>query len=187
MGGQTALNTALSLKKMGVLEKFGVEMIGADAEAIDKAEDRQLFREAMTKIGLDTPASRLANASALKKADREAYEAEIARIEALDVHPGDKKRMLAGFEFKWNAGENERRKRYQEHALGEALIALSEVGLPAIIRPPSRSAAPAAASPTTARNSSTSWSAASTPRRRTRSHRRERARLEGVRDGSGPR
>jgi carbamoyl-phosphate synthase large subunit len=135
MGGQTALNTALSLKKMGVLDKYGVEMIGADAEAIDKAEDRQLFREAMTKIGLDTPASRLANASALKKADREAYEAEIARIEALDVHPGDKKRMLAGFEFKWNAGENERRKRYQEHALGEALIALSEVGLPAIIRP----------------------------------------------------
>jgi carbamoyl-phosphate synthase large subunit len=135
MGGQTALNTALSLKKMGVLDKFGVEMIGADAEAIDKAEDRQLFREAMTKIGLDTPKSRLANASALKKADRQFYEAEIARIEALDVHPGDKKRMLAGFEFKWNAGENERRKRYQEHALGEGLIALSEVGLPAIIRP----------------------------------------------------
>ncbi len=78
MGGQTALNTALSLKKMGVLDRFGVEMIGADAEAIDKAEDRQLFREAMTKIGLDTPKSRLANASALKKADRKAYEAERA-------------------------------------------------------------------------------------------------------------
>ncbi|ALA16433.1 MULTISPECIES: carbamoyl-phosphate synthase large subunit [Chelatococcus] len=57
MGGQTALNCALSLKKMGVLEKFGVEMIGATAEAIDKAEDRELFREAMTKIGLDTPKS----------------------------------------------------------------------------------------------------------------------------------
>ena len=41
MGGQTALNTALSLNKMGVLEKYGVEMIGADAEAIDKAEDRE--------------------------------------------------------------------------------------------------------------------------------------------------
>src|SRR3974390_299842 len=54
MGGQTALNCALSLKKMGVLEKFGIEMIGATAEAIDKAEDRELFREAMTKIGLDT-------------------------------------------------------------------------------------------------------------------------------------
>ena len=57
MGGQTALNCALSLKKMGVLEKFDVEMIGATAEAIDKAEDRALFREAMTKIGLATPRS----------------------------------------------------------------------------------------------------------------------------------
>jgi carbamoyl-phosphate synthase large subunit len=55
MGGQTALNTALSLNKMGVLEKFGVEMIGARAEAIDKAEDRDLFRLAMAKIGLETP------------------------------------------------------------------------------------------------------------------------------------
>ena len=57
MGGQTALNCALSLKKMGVLEKFNVEMIGATAEAIDKAEDRELFRDAMTKIGLATPRS----------------------------------------------------------------------------------------------------------------------------------
>ena len=57
MGGQTALNTALSLRKMGVLEKFDVTMIGATADAIDKAEDRKLFREAMTKIGLATPRS----------------------------------------------------------------------------------------------------------------------------------
>ncbi|MHB2167716.1 carbamoyl-phosphate synthase large subunit [Alsobacter sp. R-9] len=57
MGGQTALNCALSLKKMGVLDKFDVEMIGATAEAIDKAEDRELFRDAMTKIGLETPRS----------------------------------------------------------------------------------------------------------------------------------
>jgi carbamoyl-phosphate synthase large subunit len=57
MGGQTALNCALSLKRMGVLEKFGVRMIGATAEAIDKAEDRELFREAMKKIGLETPRS----------------------------------------------------------------------------------------------------------------------------------
>ncbi|HYY85376.1 MAG TPA: carbamoyl-phosphate synthase large subunit, partial [Beijerinckiaceae bacterium] len=135
MGGQTALNCALSLKKMGVLEAFDVEMIGADAEAIDKAEDRKLFREAMDKIGLETPLSRLANASALKKADREKYLAEIARIGALDEHPGDKKRMLGAFELRWAAGENDRRKRYQEHALGEALMALSDVGLPAIIRP----------------------------------------------------
>ncbi|SNZ20824.1 carbamoyl-phosphate synthase large subunit [Cohaesibacter gelatinilyticus] len=61
MGGQTALNCALSLKKMGTLDKFNVEMIGATAEAIDKAEDRELFRKAMDKIGLDTPVSRLAH------------------------------------------------------------------------------------------------------------------------------
>jgi len=81
MGGQTALNCALSLKKMGALEKHDVEMIGATAEAIDKAEDRELFREAMTKIGLETPRSRLA------------------------------------------------------HNLSEALVALEDIGLPAIIRP----------------------------------------------------
>jgi carbamoyl-phosphate synthase large subunit len=57
MGGQTALNCALSLKKMGVLDEFEVEMIGASAEAIDMAEDRELFREAMTRIGLETPRS----------------------------------------------------------------------------------------------------------------------------------
>ena len=57
MGGQTALNCALSLKKMGVLDRYDVEMIGATADAIDKAEDRELFREAMTKIGLATPRS----------------------------------------------------------------------------------------------------------------------------------
>jgi carbamoyl-phosphate synthase large subunit len=57
MGGQTALNCALSLNKMGVLERYDVEMIGASAQSIDKAEDRELFREAMTKIGLATPRS----------------------------------------------------------------------------------------------------------------------------------
>jgi carbamoyl-phosphate synthase large subunit len=61
MGGQTALNCALSLRKMGALAKHDVEMIGATAEAIDKAEDRELFREAMTKIGLETPRSMLAH------------------------------------------------------------------------------------------------------------------------------
>ncbi|WP_439497620.1 carbamoyl-phosphate synthase large subunit [Bosea sp. (in: a-proteobacteria)] len=81
MGGQTALNCALSLKKMGVLEKFDVEMIGATAEAIDKAEDREQFREAMTKIGLDTPRS------------------------------------------------------HHIKTLGQALDALEDIGLPAIIRP----------------------------------------------------
>ncbi|WP_336986553.1 carbamoyl-phosphate synthase large subunit [Altererythrobacter aquiaggeris] len=61
MGGQTALNCALSLQKMGVLEKYGVQMIGADAEAIDKAEDRQKFREAMDSIGLESARSGIAH------------------------------------------------------------------------------------------------------------------------------
>ena len=61
MGGQTALNTALALEKMGVLKEFNVEMIGAKAEAIHKAEDRLLFRDCMAKIGLATPKSRMAH------------------------------------------------------------------------------------------------------------------------------
>ena len=61
MGGQTALNCALALEKAGVLEKFGVEMIGARAEVIEKAEDRQKFRDAMDKIGLESPRSHVAN------------------------------------------------------------------------------------------------------------------------------
>ncbi len=61
MGGQTALNTARALSHDGTLEKFGVELIGADLTAIEKAEDRQQFREAMTAIALDTPRSRLIN------------------------------------------------------------------------------------------------------------------------------
>jgi carbamoyl-phosphate synthase large subunit len=81
MGGQTALNCALSLKKMGVLEQYDVEMIGATAASIDKAEDRELFREAMTKIGLETPRS------------------------------------------------------HHIKTLSQALVALDDIGLPAIIRP----------------------------------------------------
>ncbi len=61
MGGQTALNCALDLEREGVLEKFGVEMIGADSQAINKAEDRDLFRAAMKKIGLDMPKSAIAH------------------------------------------------------------------------------------------------------------------------------
>jgi carbamoyl-phosphate synthase large subunit len=61
MGGQTALNTALTLNKRGVLAKYGVQMIGADAEAIDKAEDREKFKAAMDKIGLDSPRSAVAH------------------------------------------------------------------------------------------------------------------------------
>ncbi len=55
MGGQTGLNTSLALEEMGVLAKFGVEMIGAKREAIEMAEDRKLFREAMDRIGLENP------------------------------------------------------------------------------------------------------------------------------------
>ncbi|ABQ66806.1 carbamoyl phosphate synthase large subunit [Rhizorhabdus wittichii DC-6] len=61
MGGQTALNTALALFNDGTLEKYGCQMIGADAEAIDKAEDRLKFRQAMDKIGLESPRSDVAH------------------------------------------------------------------------------------------------------------------------------
>jgi carbamoyl-phosphate synthase large subunit len=57
MGGQTALNTALALFKDGTLDRLGVELIGANAEAIEKAEDRQKFRDAMDRIGLESPKS----------------------------------------------------------------------------------------------------------------------------------
>ena len=61
MGGQTALNCALDLAREGVLEKFGVELIGATKEAIDRAEDRQLFDDVMKSIGLETPRSAIAH------------------------------------------------------------------------------------------------------------------------------
>ena len=59
MGGQTALNTAMALAKEGILEQHGVELIGADLPAIEMAEDRLLFREAMDRIGLESPRSRM--------------------------------------------------------------------------------------------------------------------------------
>ncbi|WP_238365078.1 carbamoyl-phosphate synthase large subunit [Mesobacterium pallidum] len=62
MGGQTGLNTSLALEEMGVLEKFGVEMIGAKREAIEMAEDRKLFREAMDRIGLENPKATIVTA-----------------------------------------------------------------------------------------------------------------------------
>ncbi|PJB32235.1 MAG: carbamoyl phosphate synthase large subunit, partial [Deltaproteobacteria bacterium CG_4_9_14_3_um_filter_65_9] len=57
IGGQTGVNIAISLHEMGVLQKFGVELIGASFEAIQKAEDRNLFRKAMEKLGLTVPRS----------------------------------------------------------------------------------------------------------------------------------
>jgi len=135
MGGQTALNCALSLKRMGVLDAFNVKMIGATAEAIDKAEDRELFREAMKKIGLETPKSSLANASDLKKADRDHHAGEIARIKQLKLPPDEERRTIEAFEGAWDAEEADRKRRYVEKGLIEALEALAEIGLPAIIRP----------------------------------------------------
>ncbi|SMP14799.1 carbamoyl-phosphate synthase large subunit [Shimia sagamensis] len=62
MGGQTGLNTALAVEEMGVLEKFGVEMIGADRDAIEMAEDRKLFREAMDRLGIENPRASIVTA-----------------------------------------------------------------------------------------------------------------------------
>ncbi len=124
MGGQTALNTALSLNKMGILEKYNVELIGAKAEAIDMAEDRELFREAMKRIGLETPRSRLANASVAKDADKAAHLEGRAAAE-------DKQ----AFERKWAEGEADRQRNYRSRAMVEAFEAMLDVGLPCIIRP----------------------------------------------------
>ena len=66
MGGQTALNTALSLAENGTLEKFGVELIGANRDAIEMAEDRALFREAMDRIGLENPRAAIVSAPKIK-------------------------------------------------------------------------------------------------------------------------
>ena len=128
MGGQTALNTALSLNKMGVLEKFGVELIGAKAEAIDMAEDREQFREAMKRIGLDTPRSRLANASAAKDGDKALH---ATTLSALKADGGD----IEAFERQWAADEPERLRKYRNRAMVEAFEGMLEVGLPCIIRP----------------------------------------------------
>ncbi|MGE3306578.1 MAG: carbamoyl phosphate synthase large subunit, partial [Rhizobiaceae bacterium] len=131
MGGQTALNTALSLRRMGVLERYGVEMIGANAEAIDKAEDRSLFREAMARIGLETPRSMLANASDVKDADRRKHEARRAELKAAQASDAE----LDALETEWNLGEGDRKQRYIGHGMAIAAQALDHVGLPAIIRP----------------------------------------------------
>src|SRR3974377_719271 len=135
MGGQTALNTALSLHRSGVLDKSGGEMIGGRAGVNDKAEAAQQFREAMTKIGLETPCSRLADAATLKRADREKYRTEIAHITETIADPESRANTLAAFEHSWAQGEGVRRRRYVEKGLIEALEAVSEIGLPAIIRP----------------------------------------------------
>jgi carbamoyl-phosphate synthase large subunit len=109
MGGQTALNTALSLRKRGVLEKYDVELIGASADAIDKAEDRELFRQAMVKIGLDVPIG-----------------------VTLKGYLRHKKDDAGNFLYD---GQNNPIMELSPEAFAHALQALDEVGLPAVIRP----------------------------------------------------
>jgi carbamoyl-phosphate synthase large subunit len=109
MGGQTALNTALSLRKRGVLEKYDVELIGASAEAIDKAEDRELFRQAMMKIGLDVPIG-----------------------QTLKGYLRHKKDDAGNFMYD---GQNNPIMELSPEAFAHALQALEEVGLPAVVRP----------------------------------------------------
>jgi carbamoyl-phosphate synthase large subunit len=109
MGGQTALNTALSLRKRGVLDKYDVELIGASADAIDKAEDRELFRQAMMKIGLDVPIG-----------------------QTLKGYLRHKKDDAGNFMYD---GQNNPIMELSPEAFAHALQALEEVGLPAVIRP----------------------------------------------------
>ncbi|HLY04783.1 MAG TPA: carbamoyl-phosphate synthase large subunit, partial [Rhizomicrobium sp.] len=109
MGGQTALNTALSLRKRGVLDKYGVELIGASADAIDKAEDRELFRRAMVKIGLDVPQGvTLKGYLRHKKDDRGNFLYDGQNNPVMELSP---------------------------EAFAHAMQALERVGLPAVIRP----------------------------------------------------
>ncbi|MEM8839279.1 MAG: carbamoyl-phosphate synthase large subunit [Pseudomonadota bacterium] len=129
MGGQTALNCALSLRRMGVLEKYGVEMIGARAEAIDKAEDRDLFRAAMHKIGLSTPKAAFVNTSELKKRFEAEYKEQRAKAEANGTT------AVTKFEESWNESERYRREEHRLTAQLQALQASAVTGLPAIIRP----------------------------------------------------
>ncbi|WP_159591557.1 carbamoyl-phosphate synthase large subunit [Chelativorans xinjiangense] len=134
MGGQTALNTALSLRRMGVLDRYNVEMIGANAEAIDMAEDRKLFREAMSRIGLETPKSKLANATDVKEEDRKTHEAQRTELRA-QYSGAELDAALDALETEWQLGEGDRKQRYMSHAMAVAATALDHVGLPAIIRP----------------------------------------------------
>ncbi|UNF40936.1 carbamoyl-phosphate synthase large subunit [Bartonella krasnovii] len=134
MGGQTALNTALSLKRMGILDRYHVEMIGANAEAIDKAEDRALFRQAMAKIGLETPRSMLANATELKEENRQQHAKTRAELKE-KLSGAALEKALEELERNWRHTEADRKQHYIAHATAKAVQALDVVGLPAIIRP----------------------------------------------------
>ncbi|WP_421905646.1 carbamoyl-phosphate synthase large subunit [Mameliella sp.] len=84
MGGQTGLNTSLALEEMGVLEKFGVEMIGAKREAIEMAEDRKLFREAMDRIGLENPKATIITAPKKENGKRDLEAGVALALEELE-------------------------------------------------------------------------------------------------------
>lgn len=84
MGGQTGLNTALSLEEMGVLDKFGVEMIGAKRDAIEMAEDRALFRDAMDRIGLENPKATIITAPKKEDGTTDLNEGVRMAVDALD-------------------------------------------------------------------------------------------------------
>jgi carbamoyl-phosphate synthase large subunit len=84
MGGQTGLNTSLALEEMGVLEKFGVEMIGAKREAIEMAEDRKLFREAMDRLGIENPKATIVTAPTDENGKADLSEGVRIALETLD-------------------------------------------------------------------------------------------------------
>ena len=84
MGGQTGLNTSLALEEMGVLEKYGVEMIGAKREAIEMAEDRQLFREAMDRLGIENPKATIVTAPKNAAGKKDLAAGVATALEALD-------------------------------------------------------------------------------------------------------
>ena len=109
MGGQTALNTALSLRKIGALERHNVELIGATADAIDKAEDRERFKQAMASIGLETPKGHTLKGALRQKKDS-------AGNPIFD-------------------GNNAPVMELSPDTFSKALSLLDEVGLPTVIRP----------------------------------------------------
>ena len=109
MGGQTALNTALSLRKIGALDRHNVELIGATADAIDKAEDRERFRKAMMAIGLDVPKGLTLKGQLRQKKDTAGN----------PIYDGNNNPMM----------------ELSPESFTKALAALDQVGLPAVIRP----------------------------------------------------
>ena len=84
MGGQTGLNTSLALEEMGVLAKYGVEMIGAKREAIEMAEDRKLFREAMDRLGIENPKATIVTAPTLANGKKDLAAGVRLAMDALD-------------------------------------------------------------------------------------------------------